>query len=355
MFLILGLPRSRTFWLSKFLSYREYECGHEEARYLRSVEDAQTWLTQEYRGSAETAVAPFWRLMHKVNPNLRVVVVRRPVREVVKSTLALDMTGIGEFDVSTLTERMEKLDAKLSQIERRLPVLSVRFGDLDKEEVIKKVFEHCLPYDFDKSWWGSLSGINLQCNMRALTRYSVAYKNSIERLARTAAHLSRAQMMAMRPKVYNGVTIQQDTFDAWERDGVSLFEAHCAEIGESPDNWKNKNIPLMRKLYDAGFMQITTARCNGRMFGYLAAFIHPSLESASLISGLHTTFYVSKDTPGLGLKLQRASVAALRERGAGEIVLHEGVRGSGPRMGSLYRRLGAKEFGHLYRLEFEGT
>ena len=356
MFLILALPRSRTFWISKFLSYREYECGHEEARYLRSIEDAKIWITQERRGSSETSISSFWRLIHKANPNLRIVTVRRPVSEVVKSVMAIDIKGDGEWNEEKLTKNMMALDAKLSQIERRLPnVLSVNFHDLDKESVVKNVFEHCLPYAFDKSWWLSLASQNLQCNMRSLVHYVFTYRQSLDRMVKTATQMSRSQMMVRPPKLYDGVTIQQEKFDDWERDGVPLFQAHCVEVGESPDNWKNKNIPLMRKLYDVGALQITTARCNGRMFGYLAAILNPSLESGSLLSGLHMTFYVSKDMPGLGLKLQRASVVALRQRGVGEVFFHEGIRGDGPRIGVLYKRMGAKEFGKFYRMEFKGA
>lgn len=356
MFLILALPRSRTFWLSRLLTYGDIECGHEEARYLRSMADAKIWLTQEHRGSAETALAPFWRLAHKINPNLRVVVVRRPVAEVVKSVMALDLSGIGAFSAIALTQAMTRLDAKLSQIERRLPnVLSVNFHDLDHEAMIKSVFAHCVPYAFDPAWWKMMRNVNLQCNMRAIARYRIAYAKSLDALAKTAKHLSRAELMVTQPRAPDGVTFQQESFDDWERDGVSLFEAHCVEVGEPPDQWKKKNIPLMRALCKQGAMQITTARCNGKMFGYLAAIATPSLEAEGLLSGLHTTFYASKDMPGLGLKLQRASAASLKQKGAGELFFLEGSRGDGPRMGALYRRLGAKEFGKLHRLEFEGV
>lgn len=356
MFLVLGLPRSRTYWLSKFLSYRDYECGHEEARYLRSFDDAKIWLNRDFRGSSETAVAPFWRLIFKTNPNLKVVVVRRPVSEVVASTLALDMNGVGSFDAELLANEMIKLDRKLAQIERRVPnVLSVQFCDLNGARTARAVFEHCLPYPFDAGWWARLVNLNLQCNMRELVRYRLAYRDQLDRVIAIASRLSKAQMMVREPKSHDGVTFQQEEFDDWERDGASLFEQHCIEVGESPDNWKNKNIPLMRRLYKSGYLQITTARCNGKMFGYLAAILSPSLEAVDLIMGTHTTFYVSKEIPGLGLKLQRASVAALKAKGAGEIFFHEGIRGAGPRMGVIYERLGAQKFGRLYRLECDGV
>lgn len=356
MFLILALPRSRTFWLSKFLSYKDYECEHEEARHLRSVEDAKIWLNQEYKGSAETSVAPFWRLVRSINPDLKIVIVGRPVADVVKSLMALDMSGVCKFDESVLTEKMTRLNAKLKQIERRFPdAVSVKFDDLHNESTVKEVFEHCLPYGFDRAWWKSLKDVNLQCNMRSLVRYAKDYKEPLAGVVKTAAHLSRAQLMTHPPVSTDGVTFQQESFDDWIRDGVPLFREHLIQVGEPPDNWKKKNLPLMRRLYNLGVFHITTARCNGRMFGYLAATLSPSFESENLLSGLHTSLYASKDMPGLGLKLQRASAAALRQKGAGEILFYAGVRGDGPKTEVLYQRMGAKECGRFYRVRFEGV
>lgn len=355
MFLILALPRSRTFWLSKFLSYGDYECGHEEARQLRTLDDARIWLNQENHGTVETAVAPFWRLFRDFNPSLRIITIRRPVAEVVSGLMGLNMAGVCEYNEVALTHRMTRLDAKLGQIEKRLGALSVNFADLDDEETIKRIFETCLPYPFDRAWWEYAKAHDLQCNMRAMMRYAVAYREPLEKLAKQAAHLCRANMVGTQPKPQDGLAIQQESFDAWERDGVALFEAHCAQVGEAPDQWKRKNIPLMREIYDAGRMQITTARCNGRMFGYVNAVIYPSLERCALLSAVHTTHYASPEFPGLGLKLQRASVAALRARGVVEIFFHEGVRADGPRMGVIYKRLGASEFGKFHRLQFGGV
>lgn len=356
MFLVLALPRSRTYWLSKFLSYGDVDCGHEEARHLRSAEEARIWLNRDYHGSAETAISPFWRLFREANPGLRIATVRRPIADVVRSMMALDLRGVFQFDEAKLTRMMRRLDAKLDQIERRLPdVLSLRFDDLNTEAGCRAIFEHCLPYPFNQDWWRYFADKNLQCSMRALMRHALANHRALERMQATAAQLSRAQILAAPPQSQEGVTFQQEPLDDWLRDGVALFRAHLVEVGESPDNWRKKNIPLMRKLYDAGALHITTARSNGRMFGYVVALLAPSLEAQDLLSSLHTTFYVSKDMPGIGLKLQRASVAALKARGAGEVVFYEGVRGSGPRLGTLYRRMGAQEHGKIYRLDLAGA
>lgn len=356
MFLVLALPRSRTYWLSKFLSYGDYACGHEEIRYLRSSAEIGIWLEQEFCGSAETAAAPFWRLIRNADPNMKIVVVRRPVEDVVKSFMTLDFDGIIDVSEEALRRSMLRLDAKLRQIVKRVPnVLAVDFADLDRMETAKDIFEHCLPYPFDAVWWEKFRGANLQCDMRPIARYMLAFREPIDRMAKTAAALSRAAIFSRPPRAADNVTFQQESFGAWVRGGRRLFEEHLLRVGEAPDAWERKDLPLMKKMYDTGYMQITTARANGRMFGYVMAVINPSLEARDEFSGLHNTFYVSQDMPGIGIRLQRASIAALKERGAREAIFYEGVRGDGPRLGALYRRLGAEEFGKLYRIELNGA
>ena len=50
-FVVLSMPRSRSKWLSVFLSYGEWGCGHEELLNLRGLDDAKAWLSQPYTGT----------------------------------------------------------------------------------------------------------------------------------------------------------------------------------------------------------------------------------------------------------------------------------------------------------------
>lgn len=347
-FVIFALPRSRTAWLSKFLSYGDYICGHEELRHCRTIDDIRAWFTQPCIGSAETAAAPFWRTLEKVAPDAKILVVRRPIDDVMRSLNKL--RGI-TFDQAHTLRELKALDRKLDQIEARLPCLSVRFEDLDHEETCAKVFEHCLPYKHDHAHWHKWDWTNVQCDMPAIARHFAAYRPQLEKLASTVKNRTLADMARHEPVPEGGITIQTEDLDVWEKDGAPLFLQHCMEVGEDPEEWKAKNWPLMRRIYDVGAMQIMTARCNGRMFGYLMTLIAPSLESEKLTSAVHTTFFASSEFKGLGLKLQRAAVNALRERGVGEIHFQAGVRGSGERIEAIYRRIGAEYGGKVFRLK----
>lgn len=352
-FLVLGLPRSRTAWLSRFLSYGDWVCGHEELRHMRSIEDVATWFAQPCIGSAETAAAPWWRLLDRLAPGARILVVRRPVDDVVASLMRFP--GL-TYDLPRLHAHMRALDRKLDQIEARVPnVLSVRFCDLGREDVCAKAFEHCLPYRHDPLHWATFSPINIQIDMRAMMRYFTAHHRPLEKLGEIAKHRILTGMAVKKPIDTSGITFQTETFDTWVKDGASLFNEHLVQVGEAPGDWQCKNLPLMKRLYEAGTMQIMTARSNGRMFGYLMTLITPSMASESLLSATHTTFFAASDFPGLGMKLQRKAIAALKERGVGEVFMQDGIRGAGGRISALYRRLGAEKNGEMFRLELAGV
>lgn len=297
----------------------------------------------------ETAAAPWWRLMREICPEARIVTVRRPVAEVVDSLARLGLT----FDCEMMTARMRYLDRKLDQIESRCPdVLSVRFAELADEAVCARVFEHCLPFQHDHAWWAALAPLSLQISIPMLARYFDAFRPQMERLAATAKHQIITGMNRRSAEI-EGVTFQTEPFDTFYRDAQQLFAEHLVEVGEPPDAYQRKNLPLFSVLDRMGALHIATARCNGRMFGYLMSVLSPSLESPDLLTAIQTPFFVAREFPGLGMKLQRWAVTSLRERGVGEIYMRAGTRGSGPRLGSLYRRLGAFSTGELYMIDMK--
>ena len=350
-FIVFALPRSRTAWLSRFLSYGEWHCGHDELRRMRTLDDVKAWFSQPFTGTVETAGAPWWRLLPRYAPGARIVVVRRSVEDVADSLLRID--GVG-FDRERLERSMRKLDRKLDQLTARVPgVLSVDYADLENEETCSKVFAHCLGFKPPNGHWAAWSPVNVQVDFRALVRYADAYGPAMERLANSAKQQILAEMSARKPKDVEGVEFQTESFDAWVEGAAHLFKEHCVTVGETPDQWKTKNIPLMRLLDQSGALQITTARSNGRMFGYLMTIISPSLVYPGCLSGTNTTFFASPEFPGLGMKIQRASLQSLKKRGITEVFYEAGARGSGPRLGTMYRRLGAVEHGQVFRLELE--
>ena len=353
-FLVLGLPRSRTYWLSRFLTYGRYSCGHEHGRFLRTLQDARSWLAQDCVGSAETSVGRWWKLARHLRPDLRILVVRRPVDECVDSIMRLDMEGVCTFDRVRVTAEFARIDRALDRVEREDGVISVRFRDLNLEHICAAAFEHCLPYEHDHDHWQALADTNLQASMPSLMRYFFAHKKQLTGLMRDYGRRYRSIVQEHAtngaPRDLDGIVIEAEPFEQFWRDGQRLFAEHIAEVGSRDGVMLRPNVDLARKLEAADASQILVARRDGEMIGYLATIITPSLENDSLTVGVQNTFFVTKSYRGIGPRMQSESISRLRARGVGEVVMRAGVRGCGPKLASLFERMGAEPFGELYSL-----
>ena len=342
-FIVLGLPCSRTYWLSRFLSYRDWHCGHDELQHMRSLDDCRTWFTQPNVGTVETAAAPFWRLFPK---DAVVVTIRRPVDDSLASVMRI-FPGI---DTGAMRRTLEAVDRKLDQVEARAAnVMSVRFADLKNEWTCAAIFEKCLPYQHDPDWWAALDPTVISGNLAAQARYCQAYLPQLQKLARAAKHRMLADL-APRARAPDGFTFQQEPFDEWYRDAQPLFREHMVLTGQDVDDHAMKNLQLARWMDNAGAVQITTARSNGRMFGYCIATISPTLDAQDTLVGYLRSPFASKDFPGLGRKIVGAAIERLKRDGVADIFGQAGVRGSGHRIGSIFRRLGFEDAGELFRL-----
>jgi hypothetical protein len=345
-FVIFALPRCRTAWLSRFLSYGGWNCAHDHGRFLRGVDDIKSWLATPLTGAVETSAAPFWRTLKDIAPDTRVVVLRRPVAECVESFMR-----VYPFDRAALTAHLTKLDQKLAQIAARWPgALSVTFADLASEETCARVFEHCLQRPHDPAWWSHLKDVNIQCDFGSLVRYYVAHRPQIDKLAATVRQFTLAGF-ERRPEVeHDAVTLAVEPLANWLKDAP--IDTHMAIAGYYPDR-DRLDADLLRRFEEIGALQCVLARSNGRVFGYLLTVIGPSAEAVGVLTGVHIPFYADPSFPGLGMRMQRFARDVLKDRGVTEIIMRAGVRGSGPRLGTLYRRLGAEDHGHLYRLNLE--
>lgn len=339
------MPRCRTRWLSAFLSYGEWMCGHEELRHCRSLDDVRSWFAQPSVGTVETAAAPFWRLLGRVAPGARVVTLRRDPAAVAASLARAGLV----FDGDVMVRLLERIERKLDQIERRLPdVLALRFEDLADEAVCARLFWHCLGLPHDSAWWEHVAAINLQVSVPRMVLYASAYAQQTEKLRRMARH--EVLRGFRRPVELDGVTFQQELlWDAF-RDGVQAMSDECVMLGEQPEAWRQMNMPLLDRLEQKGALHIYTARSNGRMFGYVVTALGEAFHALDQVEAEQVSFYADPGWPGLGRKLQHAAIEDLRRSGVNRVMMFQPDE---TRVGLVYRRLGAKQTGQRYVLELQ--
>lgn len=349
-FIIYSLPRSRSFWLSRLLTYGPWVCGHDQIRYGRSLRDVASWFDQGYAGTVETAAAPFWRLAPST---AKVVTIRRDPEEVMWSLLALDLP----FDTSALRHQLLRLDAKLDQIEARVPgVLRVGYRDLDLEDCCAEVFEHCLGLPHDPDWYRATAQFNLQVSLPHYLRYAQANQTQLAIFAGEAkARILRGFTRVFSQTELAGMSYQQEPFStAWPA-AQELLSANCTASGLLPDEYLRMDHDLMREYAAAGQLFVTTARSNGRMFGYLMTQLTRSLEDKGQMIAIDSSFYVSPSCPGAGRKLKNLAALHAAELGTTKILLRAGVRGDGPRLGAMYLRSGAEPHGMMYMKNLTGV
>lgn len=185
-FLVYTAGRSRTAWLSEFLTYGRCRCYNEVAIRLRGLGDARALFATPGTGSAETAVAPAWQLINHHVPGIRSVVVRRPLEDIIASFARSQVSHIAAIDEDRLRRIIAYENRCLDKISAQPGVLTVDFSDLDQRSVCAAIFEHCLPYRFDEGWWLSIKDTNVQSNVADIFRYYRDNRDAVEQFKRDA-------------------------------------------------------------------------------------------------------------------------------------------------------------------------
>ena len=162
MFIVYCLPRSRSAWLAHYLNYPftvpRQPIAHDVAPRCKSIEGfLHAYREEGLWGSVELEGMIGWQVIRKEMPELKTVVVRRPLQEVYNSWLKLGYSP-------NLTE-LGKLDAILDLIAEQPNVYSINSSDLDAPVVGKWLFEYLLEIEFDFDWWYQINQTNIQINM----------------------------------------------------------------------------------------------------------------------------------------------------------------------------------------------
>jgi hypothetical protein len=183
-FIIYALPRSRSAWMAHFLNYpmaRPLQpVGHNIAALCGSIEAFIDAYTKEGMfGTVELEGAVGWQLIRRELPDLRTVVVRRPIQEVYKSIASIPHLQPHLTDLAELNEVLNVICAQPN-------VYTINSADLDAPVVCRWLFEYCLELEFDFDWWSSLTMLDIQLKpddivemLPEMNRMTQAYKQDV--------------------------------------------------------------------------------------------------------------------------------------------------------------------------------
>lgn len=155
-FIIYALPRSRTVWLSKFLTYGGWTCHHDLVTDYHTVNDITKILNTPNTGTVETAMVEGWSVVDDIIPDARIVVVRRKLGDVVQSLAKFGIYG---------EEELIKRSQLMYEVQAMPGVLTIDYEALNNEMTCRTIFEHCLDMPFDRQWWLGLRNANIQLDM----------------------------------------------------------------------------------------------------------------------------------------------------------------------------------------------
>jgi hypothetical protein len=134
-FFILGMPRSRTTWLSAFMHSDLVFCNHETFSY-KDFDASQFWEIEgyEYKGSVDND--PRYSKPYLVDKEAKLVIVKRDYNDVYKSLVSLGV------DPELLKIDLDSMYAELEFAESRADLV-VDFKSLDNS--LPEICQLCTP------------------------------------------------------------------------------------------------------------------------------------------------------------------------------------------------------------------
>lgn len=180
-FIIYALPRSRTAWLSRYLTYLDWTCYHEVGIRMREVEDIKRFFySRPNVGCSETAAGPLWQIIKHHVPDAKRVVIRRPLEDVMNAMMNLDLSGVAYYEYDKLKRILSREIRDLEKISAEPDVLTVDYADLKTPEACAAIFEHVLPYRFDYDWWRVLDKTKVEVDVKQVILYYYANKDGVD-------------------------------------------------------------------------------------------------------------------------------------------------------------------------------
>lgn len=159
---------------------------------MREVSDIARFFSRPHFGTVETAAAPGWELLRHYVPEIKAVVVRRPVSEVVESMTAAGANAGIVYDAGLLRRNMEYGARALDRMALTPGVLSVNFADLDRIGTCAAVFEHCLGLAMPEAHWAALAGRDIQVSVGSVFAYYNRNREAVEGFKRACKSDLRA-------------------------------------------------------------------------------------------------------------------------------------------------------------------
>ena len=160
-------------------------------------------------------------------------------------------------------------------------------------------------------------------------------------VATEIADPSRVTVLSTGPATRPMIRFDRATFAEIEAEIAPLWAAHWAEIGQDRDRVPlDPDLAKYRALDAGGFLEITAARRDGALVGYVFSVVDTHLHYRSTLCAGQDLRYLRTDCRGgrTALRLAEAHEAQLRARGV--VKAFANVKRAHDRDGRLFEHLG---------------
>jgi len=182
-FLILGLPRSRTAWLSNFFTYDTCFCFHEPLLNIGTLKELPQKLAavnQSIIGGADTGAMYFVDTLVQMFPGLKLIVIDRDDDDCQQSLSAMGVQG----DIAAMRQQLNWV------IEQHNPWV-IPFAELDSLDILSHLWAYCVGSAFPVQRWHMLKDMIVQIDSQRF--FHSINEQAIRRIAKEATVWPGAQ------------------------------------------------------------------------------------------------------------------------------------------------------------------
>ncbi len=346
-FIIFGLPRSRSFWISRFLSGDGSlkPCGHDIGCVVDNLADAKAALTDTLCGTVETGAAVAWRWLRKNLPEARFIVVRRPIEEVAAS--------LARIGLQVPRSVLDLQSAWLDEISAQYGTVTIEAEWLDRPEACSALFRLCRGTDCSATWLALNVGANIQLGMGRRIALLQSRHLAIEGVKAEAQLADLRLRDSALPFVEMGAERWSDEF---EHDVLPLAREHFHEANHDTEEHRpfGLDCDVLRQTDELGLLQLNVARVDGQVAAYCLWTLGHDPESSSVATAMQGPWFARKCPEfralKLGTTLFHRSLADLKARGVQCVYPHRPTHGRGAALGAFFERIGAVEMQRVYSL-----
>lgn len=170
-FFIVGLPRTRTSWVSNFLTYKTSFCFHEAIRLCYKIDDMSLLfesIDEPNVGDADCRIIEFEDDFRRMFPSAKWVYIKRDIKEVIHS-----LEKRFEFKESYRdTDFCKNLQKKYDIFEKKYSPLTFKFDELNTVDVCEAIWDYCIPDSrFNYKRWLQLDVLRIDPEEKKMMEY----------------------------------------------------------------------------------------------------------------------------------------------------------------------------------------